>query len=54
MHLILKLTDQIKEMDTQMDKLVKEKETVKETDAPIIPIVILVISTVGFLLWEKN
>ena len=44
-QLIFKLTAQIKEMETQMDKLVKEKETVKETDAPNIPTVIPVITT---------
>ena len=45
MHLILKLNAQIKEMETQMDELVKEKETVKEIDAPIIPTVIPLITT---------
>ena len=52
MRLILKLTAQIKDMETQMDQLVKEKETVNETNAPIIPtiipvITIVVVSTLG-------
>ena len=46
MQLILKLTAQIKEMETQLDQLVKEKEIVKEAEAPIIPSVIPVITTV--------
>ena len=46
MNLILKLTSQIKEMESQMDQLVQEKETVKEIETPIIASVIPVISTV--------
>ena len=46
MRLVLKLPAQTKYMETQMDQLVKEKETVKETEAPIIPIVIPVITSV--------
>ena len=54
MKLILKLTAQIKEMETQMDHLVKEKEIVKEHETPIIPTVILVITTsVASTLGEK-
>ena len=32
-------------MESQMDQLVQEKESVKETDTPIIPLVIPVITT---------
>ena len=46
MKLIHKLTAQIKEMETQMDHLVKEKETIKEQETPIIPTTILVITTI--------
>ena len=45
MKLILQLTAQIKEMETQMDKLVWERETVKELEIPTIPTVIPVITT---------
>ena len=40
MNIILQLRTQIKEMEIQMDKLVQEKETVKEADIPtIIPVI---------------
>ena len=45
MKLILKLTTQIKNMETQMDRLVQERETVKEPKFPTIPTVIPVITT---------
>ena len=40
MNLILQLTAQVKEMEIQMDKLVQEKETVKELVIPtVIPVI---------------
>ena len=43
--LILKLTTQVKDMEDQMDILIKEKEAVKEVDVQYIPIVIPIVST---------
>ena len=59
MQLIIKLTAQIKDMESQLDILMKEKETVKETDASTIPIVIPIIivdipSTLGENLAPKE
>ena len=44
--LILKLTSQVKEMEYQMDILIKEKEAVKEVDVKYTPTVIPIVSTV--------
>ena len=46
MKLVLKLTAQVKDMENQMDILMKEKEALKETDVPSIPTVIPIVSTV--------
>lgn len=59
MQLIIKLTAQIKDMESQLDILMKEKETVKETDASTIPTFIPIIiadipSTLGENLAPKE
>lgn len=46
MNLTLQLIAQIKEMETQMDKLVQEREIVKEPIIRTIPTVIPVITTI--------
>ena len=44
MNLIFQLTGQIKEMETQMDKLVHERETIKAHETPtVIPMVTTVV-----------
>ena len=56
MNLILQLTAQIKEMEIQMDKLVQKKETLKESEIPIvIPVITAVVpSTLGENLAPKE
>ena len=44
MQLIIKLTGQIKNMESQLDLLMKEKETMKETEASTIPTVIPIVT----------
>lgn len=45
-QIIIKLTTKIKDMESQLDIMMKEKEIVKETDTSTIPTVIPIITVV--------